>query len=79
MFVSGSCYIVIERLTPVTNSQGLLLACIEHGANNQESRGDGSFAHTQNEANDEQTCKILAGSVGAKGNSPDKYIETGVG
>ena len=67
----------MERLTPVTNSQSLLLSRIKHGANNQESRGDGSFAHTENEANDEQTCKILAGSVGAEGNSPDRYIETG--
>ena len=70
---------MMERLTPITNSQSLLLSCIEHGANNQESRGDGSFAHTENEANDEQTCKILAGSVGAKGNGPDRYIETGGG
>ena len=52
MFVSGG-YIVMERLTPVTNSQSLLLSCIKHGADNQESRGDGPFAHTQNEANDE--------------------------
>ena len=69
----------MERLTPVTNSQSLLLSCIEHGANNQESRGDGPFAHTQNEANDEQPCEILAGSMGAKGNGPDRYIETGEG
>ena len=79
IFMSSGCYIVMERLTPVTNSQSLLLSCIEHGADNQESRGDGPFAHTQNEANDEQTCKILAGSMGAKGNGPDKYIATGEG
>ena len=79
IFVSGGCYTAIERLTPITNSQSLLLSCIEHGADNQESRGDGPFAHTQNEANDEQTCKILAGSIGAKGNGPDKYIATGEG
>ena len=69
----------MEQLTPVTNSQSLLLVCIEHGANNQESRGDGSLAHPQNEANGEQTPKALAGSVRAKGDSPDCYIETGKG
>ena len=76
MFVSGGGCIVMEQLTPVPNSQSLLLSCIEHGANNQESRGDRPFAHTQNEANDEQTSKILAGSMGAEGNGPDRYVKT---
>lgn len=71
--------IILERntwkLTPVSNPQSLLVSSIKHGANNQETGRYRTFAHTQDQADNEEPCKILAGCVCTKGDCPYQNVK----
>lgn len=62
-------------LTPVTNTNSLLLSCVKHGTDNHEARSDGAFAHSEDEADGEETSKVLASCVATQSNSPDEYVQ----
>lgn len=62
-------------LTPVADSQGLLLPCVEHRADDHETRRDGALTHTQDEAHRKQTTKVRACSVQTQSGTPNENID----
>ena len=53
----------VKSLTPIPDAQCLLVARIEHGADDHEASGYRAFAHAEYEPNNEETCEILARSM----------------
>lgn len=68
--VSGDMPQLTDRLTPVSHSQRLFLARVEHGADNHETGGDGALAHPQNDTNDEESSEIRACRMTSERNPP---------
>lgn len=62
-------------LTPITNTNGLLISGVKHGTDNHEARRDGTFTHSEDEAHGEETGKVLASCMAAQSNSPDEYVQ----
>ena len=50
-------------LTPIPDTSRLLTPRIKHGTDNQKARRNGPFAYSEDETNDEETGKILAGCM----------------
>ena len=65
---------IIDILTPIANSKSLLVARVEHGADDHESGCNRAFAYTQDEAADEKTSEVLACCMAAKRNGPNEYV-----
>ena len=66
----------MDALTPVADSQCLLGASVEHGADDHEAGGNRSFAHAEDKAHDEETGEVLAGCVTGEGDTPDENVDT---
>ena len=64
-----------STLTPVANTQRLLLARVEHRADDHEARGDRAFAHAQDEPDSEETAKVLARRVRAERHAPNEDVQ----
>lgn len=63
------------RLTPITDSLGLLLPGVKHGRDNQEARCDGTFADAQEHAAGEEPSKACRGCVAEKSDGPDENVD----
>ena len=63
-----------ERRTPVSNSDCLFVASIEHGADDHKPGCNGSLARAKDKTDNKQPGKVLAGSVRAKGDTPDEDV-----
>ena len=62
-------------LTKITNSQCLLVSCIEHGRYDQESGRNRAFTHSQHKTDYEQTSEVLGGRMTTERNSPHCDVE----
>ena len=62
------------KLTPVANALGLLLARVEHGGDNHEAGGDGSFTNTKESTAGEQPTEARARCMTHESNRPDENI-----
>ena len=65
-----------KRLTKKTNSQCLLVSCIEHGIYNQECTRERAFKYSQNKTDYEQPGEVLGGRMTTDCNSPCCEVET---
>ena len=64
-----------DALTPVADTQRLLFARVEHGADDHEPSGDGTLAHAQEEPDREESAKVLTCCVGAESDTPNKDVD----
>ncbi len=64
-----------EKLTPVTDTQRLLPASVEHGTDDHESGGDGALAHAQNQTDCEETAEALARGMRTERDTPNEDVD----
>ena len=63
-----------EGRTPVANPQRLLGAGVEHGTDDHEAGGDGSLAHSEDQANHEEAGEVDARGVAGERDAPDEDV-----
>jgi hypothetical protein len=66
------------QLTPITNTNSVLFPRVKHQTDNHEARRDGTFAHAEDETDNEETGEVLASGMATQSNSPDKDVQTRV-
>ena len=64
-----------DALTPVADTQRLLFARVEHGADDHEPSGDRTLAHAQEEPDREESAKVLTCCMGAESDTPNKDVD----
>ena len=64
-----------RRLTPITNTSCLFRAGIEHGGDDQESRGDSTFTDTEEKAYGKKGAKRGASRVAAEDDCPAEDVD----
>jgi hypothetical protein len=66
---------LVIALTPITNTRSLLSPRVKHRTDNHEARSDRTFAHSEDETDDEETRKVLASGMATQSNCPDEYVQ----
>jgi hypothetical protein len=54
---------LIVSLTPITNPNSVLSPSIKHRTDDHEARGDGAFAHSEDETDGQETSEVLASGM----------------
>src|ERR1700761_3072941 len=68
--------IALVSLTPIANTNSVFSPCVKHRADNHKTSCDGPLTHTKDESSNKEAGEVLASSMTAQGNSPDKNVQT---
>ena len=68
-----------RSLTPISYSEGLLFASVEHRTDNKEPSGDTPLTHPKYQTSSEETTKVLACRMRTQGYCPNKDVDAARG